>query len=53
MRGSEPSKQSHGADSSEPSHNIDWFIFISTAIIFVGVTRPASLRNGRRNEERN
>lgn len=32
-----------GSEPSEPSHNIDWFIFISTAIIIAGVCIPLIL----------
>jgi len=30
-------------DSSEPRHNIDWFIFVVTAIVIVGVCAPLIL----------
>ena len=30
-------------ESSEPSHNIDWFIFISTVVVIVGVCVPLIL----------
>jgi BCCT family betaine/carnitine transporter len=29
-----------GSDPSEPGHNIDWFIFISTAVIILGICVP-------------
>ncbi len=32
-----------GSEPSEPDHNIDWFIFISTAVIVVGVCVPLIL----------
>jgi BCCT family betaine/carnitine transporter len=32
-----------GSEPSEPDHNIDWFIFISTAIIVIGVCVPLIL----------
>ena len=30
-------------EPSEPSHNIDWFIFICTAVVIVGVCAPLIL----------
>ena len=43
MHGSEQSEKNHGIEPSEPDHNIDWFIFISTAVIIIGVCVPLIL----------
>jgi len=42
-RGSEAPASKRRAEGSEPKHNIDWFIFIATALIVTGVCIPLIL----------